>query len=302
MLEVNNAKNRQRDPYSFANINLLGRCNVNCFFCLGKDIEKELKDHDQVKTHFNEWRNFAEFLARCKNFGIKKIYITGQNTDSLLYYYLSQLIDYLHDQGFKVGLRTNGYLAAENLATINRCELSTGYSIHSLNPITTRMILGRSDMPDWEQIIPKTERPRVSIVLNRCNEYEFWDILKFISKFRHSRLNGNGIPEEFGVRYVQVRRVSTDTRLSLLAADMAAYERIYTQVRSVFGAPDALFVDGHKLADAEEYEIYGLPVVFWRTVKTSVNSINYFTDGTISEEYFVVEGYLKNMDKTNANR
>jgi len=33
MLAVpNTTKNRNRDPYSFANINLLGRCNVDCFF------------------------------------------------------------------------------------------------------------------------------------------------------------------------------------------------------------------------------------------------------------------------------
>lgn len=35
----------------------------------------------------------------------------------------------------------------------------------------------------------------------------------------------------------------------------------------------------------------------WRTVETSVNSINYFTDGTISDEYFIVEGYLKENDE-----
>jgi hypothetical protein len=31
----------------------------------------------------------------------------------------------------------------------------------------------------------------------------------------------------------------------------------------------------------------------WRTVGTSVNSLNYFTDGTLSGEYFVIEGYSK---------
>jgi hypothetical protein len=30
------------------------------------------------------------------------------------------------------------------------------------------------------------------------------------------------------------------------------------------------------------------------TVRTSVNNYNYFTDGTVSDEYFVIEGYLKN--------
>jgi hypothetical protein len=44
----------------------------------------------------------------------------------------------------------------------------------------------------------------------------------------------------------------------------------------------------------QQIDIYGKQVNFWRTVETSVNSINYFTDGTISDNYFVVEGYVKN--------
>ena len=51
------------------------------------------------------------------------------------------------------------------------------------------------------------------------------------------------------------------------------------------------------LVDAICCNIYDKPVVFWRTIKTSVNSLNYFTDGTVSDEYFVVEGYLKNRKK-----
>jgi hypothetical protein len=146
------------------------------------------------------------------------------------------------------------------------------------------MILGRSEVPDWFQIISDTKNPRVSIVLNRCNEYEFFELLRFIA----------GIQERVGgkIRYVQVRRVSTDTRVKLLAPDMAAYERVYTKVHEIFPRRRRF------ATDAEEYEIYGLPVVFWRTVKTSVNSINYFTDGTISDLYFVVEGYLKYHKQT----
>ena len=95
-----------------------------------------------------------------------------------------------------------------------------------------------------------------------------------------------------GIKYVQVRRPSTDTRQQFLYPDVAAYERVYTQISHIFGPPPRKFV-----TDAEEYElkrIIDIPVVFWRTTKTSVNSMNYFTDGTISDNYFIVEGYLKN--------
>jgi molybdenum cofactor biosynthesis enzyme MoaA len=278
-IAINTEKNRNREAFSFANINLLGKCNVDCFFCLGKDIEDLLSKHNQIKTHFSEWKNFEKFLERSRAEQIKKIYITGQNTDALVYNYVGELVDYLSEVwGFGVGLRTNGYLAHRYIDVMNRCSESSGISIHSLNPITNNMIMGRKDIPDWDEIIPQLERPRVSIVLNRCNQHEFFPLLQYLSKFKN-------------IRYVQVRRVCTDTRTELLAPDVIAYEQEYTKVRQIFPLTRRLW------EDAEEYSIYGMPVVFWRTTKTSVNSINYFTDGTISDMYFVVEGYLKNLEE-----
>jgi len=58
MVIVNTAKNRTRDKYTFANINLLGKCNVDCFFCLGKDIEQLLSQQSQMKDHFSNWKRF----------------------------------------------------------------------------------------------------------------------------------------------------------------------------------------------------------------------------------------------------
>lgn len=281
-ITVNTAKNRERDSYSFANINLLGRCNARCFFCLGEDLPNQLgcyKNNALMRTRFDKWSRWDEFKSRCKKEGITKLYVTGQNTDSLLYPYLCQLVDHLQRDGFQVGLRTNGYELMEFPEligdVINRTDLSVGYSIHSLNPIANKMILGRKDVPTWDWILSKTERPRVSIVLNRCNEHEFFEILRYLAHFKDH------------VRYVQVRRVSTDTRQKLLMPDMVAYERQYSKVREIFPLVKTF------ATDAEVYKIYGMDVVFWRTVKTSVNSLNYFIDGTISDLYFVVEGYLK---------
>ena len=118
---INTEKNRQRDPYSFANINLLGRCNVDCFFCLGKDIKEELSPHNQLNTHFSKWKNFWTFLEKCRTERVGKLYITGQNTDSLLYEYLDELIDHLHSLEFKIGLRTNGYKALESIYLSYQC-------------------------------------------------------------------------------------------------------------------------------------------------------------------------------------
>jgi len=268
-------KNRNREDYSFANINLLGKCNVDCYFCLGKDIVEELGGNNQLSWHFRtDWKNFDIFIQKCKEKGIKKIYITGQNTDSLMYIFLTNIITWLQLEGFMVGLRTNGYLALNKIDIINQCDCNVGYSIHTLNTDTNNKIMGRWDIPRWDKIIPLTKSCRVSIVVNRYNKDEFFSLVRWLSQFPN-------------VKYIQARRISTDTRYDLLKPDIMYYEKLFKQVESKYELKDRFY-------GAEIYEIYGKEVCFWRTVETSVNSMNYFTDGTVSEEYFVVEGYLKN--------
>jgi molybdenum cofactor biosynthesis enzyme MoaA len=277
---VNTTKNRNRDPYSFANINLLGKCNADCFFCLGKDIEHLLCKQNQMDMHFLNWARYEEFLKLCKQHGIEKVYLTGQNTDPTLYPYLAALIGHIQSYGFACGIRTNGLAVTDRtLEAIRLCREEIGYSIHTLDPMTQKMIMGVKKIPDWGKLLYESgDNVRVSIVLNRCNEYELFDILRFTRNFSE-------------LRYIQVRRISTDTRLDVLAPDIAAYERVYTTVSRAFPLKKRF------VTDAEVYDIYGQDVVFWRTIKTSVNSINYFTDGTISEKYFIVEGYLDHHHK-----
>lgn len=272
-------KRRDRAEYSFANINLLGKCNAKCYFCLGEDIHDLLTVHNNIKTHFNEWKNFDKFVESCRKNNIKKIYLTGQNTDSLMYKYARELFTYLISESFTVGLRTNGYLAHKNIDLMNMCENSVGLSIHSMDPETNYKIMKRRDFPDWDTLIPQINNPRVAIVINRYNINEFFDILKYLSKFKN-------------IKYVQARRISTDTRYEMFKPDLAIYEDLYDKVNKEWA--DSYLGDFYH---AQQYNMYGLQVNFWRTVQTSVNSINYFTDGTLSDNYFVIEGYKENYTK-----
>jgi len=274
-MKIEIKKNRNRKAPTFANINLLGQCNANCYFCLGKDICNELAGKNQLDVPWTQWKNFNEFLSECAKNGITKLYLTGQTADGLQYKseHLRSLLIHLQHYGFTVGVRTNGYLAQEKMCLIDLMQDEIGYSIHSLNPETNKKIMGRSDIPDWDYIIPRSgDNVRVSIVLNRYNVVEFDELVKYISKFDN-------------VKYIHVRRISTDTRQEELQQDIDLYESFYTE-----------FIKTHKkIADfysAEVFNIYGKEVNFWRTVETSVNSFNYFTDGTLSKEYFIVEGYL----------
>lgn len=275
MVEIK--KNNSREMPTFANINLLGKCNVDCYFCLGKDLEHLLKEHNQSNIHFGDWKNFDKFLALCKVEGVTKLYLTGQNVDSLQYNYLWSLTKYVKANGFSIGLRSNGYLALEEKETIKQFDDEIGFSINSLNAWNNFQIMKRWDIPRWDKILTYVNDCRVSIVVNRYNIDEFYDIIKFCSLFP-------------SVKYIQARRISTETRLELLQDDINLYEELYNEVKFKF----------RKIRDfysAEIYDIYGKEVCFWRTVETSINSFNYFTDGTISNEYFIIDGYLKNCKK-----
>lgn len=276
-------KNRNRSNYTFANINLLGKCNANCYFCLGKDIPQLLNKHNQLHTHFKDWKNFDKFLERCKKNNIQKLYITGQNTDSLCYDYFKELVIYLKEKGFKVGIRTNGYNIEKQLDGILQLNDEIGLSIHTLNPKVNKIIMGREDLLDLNYLLPKIKTPnntiRVAIVLNRYNKDELKDILLYLSKFKD-------------IEYIQVRRISTDTRENTLLEDIKIYEQKYQEILNEYKNYENFY-------NAQIFTIFGKKVCFWRTVETSANSINYFTDGTISDNYFVVEGYLNNYKNVN---
>lgn len=273
-------KNRNREKFTFANINLLGSCNANCYFCLGKDITEQLKGKNQLQIHFSQWKNFDVFLERCKEEGVKKLYLTGQTADGLQYHYLNELIDYLQSNDFLVGVRTNGYLAEAKMDSILKMKDEIAYSIHTLNPEVNKTIMGKGYLPNWEKIIPMSgDNVRISIVLNRYNYDEIENLIEYISKFEN-------------VRYIQIRRISTDTRYESLKEDIELYEKFYNYISEKY--KDSRMDDFYF---AQRYKIHGKEVNFWRTVETSINSLNYFTDGTCSDEYFIVEGYLKHMNE-----
>jgi molybdenum cofactor biosynthesis enzyme MoaA len=268
-------KNRDRGKATFANINLLGKCNADCFFCLGKDLLTELHGKDQLETHYSEWLNFGKFVNMCSKEGIKNLYLTGQTADGLQYKYLGEIVSYLQSIGFNVGVRTNGFLAEDKMDIINTMNAGIGYSIHSLDDCTNYKIMGSYIKPNWDKVIPASgKNVRVSVVLCEYNVNEFFDIIKYISTFEN-------------VRYIQVRRISTDTRFEELQQHIKVYEDFYKEL-------DTAYPSYGNFYSAQQHEIFGKEVNFWRTVETSINSFNYFTDGTISDEYFIVEGYLKN--------
>jgi molybdenum cofactor biosynthesis enzyme MoaA len=272
-------KNYERSDYSFANINLLGKCNLDCLFCLGKDLENEFSKHNQLNTPITKLKNLDGFLRLCVEKKVENIYITGQNTDPLLYLHLGKLIDYLQeDWKFKVGLRTNALLAKQKIDVINKCKEEVGYTLLTLNSETMKKITNRSFIPNFAYLFKNTKPPqRVATVFTKYNAEEIFDLIKFVSNY----------PQ---VRYFQIRRISTETRYESLKEHIELFDKFLLDVKSKFEQ-----VGSFELAP--KFKIYGVETLFWKTVETSINSLNYFSNGVVSDEYFIIEGYKKNVKK-----
>lgn len=270
-----------RSDYSFANINFLGKCNLDCNFCLGKDLENEFNTYNHMDTHYLLFKDLNDFLCLCWNNGIRQLYLTGQNTDPLLYPYLDDFIKYLKKWGFFVGIRTNGLLAQAKMEIVNTCNTCKGdavaYTLLTLDREDMRKMTNVGKIPDWDYIFTHTTVPyRVSIMVTDTNFPYIFSLIGFISayKFRNNNL-----------RYIQLRRVSTEYRKLEMKENIIAFKSVEDQFKYI--------KIKKSYENANIYELGGVDVVLWKTVDTTANSMNYFTNGVISDEYYIIKGYEK---------
>lgn len=187
------------------------------------------------------------------------------------------MIEYLKNEGFYVGIRTNGVLALEKMDIINSLNDEVGLSIHSLTPDINKKITNHSIIPDWDMIIKKIKVPlRIAIVVTRYNKNEILSLIQFFSKYKN-------------ISYIQLRCIATDERYEELKEDIDCYKEVTSEIMEKFSYLRDYYT-------ASIYDVYGIEVCLWKTVATTINSYNYFTDGIISTDYFVVEGYKKEID------
>ena len=122
----------------------------------------------------------------------------------------------------------------------------------------------------------------MATVVTPHNMDEVIDLIKYTS--RHPQ-----------IRYFQVRRISTDTRFEELKEDIASFEVLEKKIKNRFKK-----IKEYELAPI--YDIFGVQTVFWKTIATSANSLNYFSNGVVSDEYFIIEGYLKNKNQSEVKK
>ena len=256
-------KNRNREKPTFANVNFLCGCNAKCFFCVGNEAVCK-------KKVVGEFPNIDKYIKKCHDLGIEKIYFTGLDSEPTLDPRMSELANKLKAAGFKVGLRTNGLINSKELYSIFDEEISI--SVHSFNDEINRKI-GIATIKDTEKLFNslKGKTHRYAIVVNRYNKDDIFNTLEMLS-------------HDGECRYVQIRQICTDYNYEYYKEDIEAFSKVKQAVMNKCEYMNDFYNMG-------QYKYKDLQVSLWEPLAATVNSINYFTDGLITDNYFIIEGY-----------
>lgn len=258
-------KNRKKKEIRFANINFVGRCNARCFFCIGEEADKKTKG--MFDLHFSHFPNLDAFLSDCKTHEIVKLYLTGLDSEPSIYPYLKEFVEYLKDQGFSVGIRTNGV----KIIDYGMFDDEVSVSIHSFSETINKLIgLPTVDFAAFREKLECVNH-RYALVVNRFNEDGIIDTLHELCKDENAR-------------YIQIRQLCTDELDEKYKEDLEAFGRIEAKIKSTCRKVSEF--DG-----CESFEFDGKEVCVWKPMSNDTNSWNYFIDGKISKSYFVLESY-----------
>lgn len=269
--------NDNQKKYDYGEILFIGKCNYKCYYCLCNEMKKMQKNTlIYNEKHFSQWPNFSCFLNELKVNQCKIIYLSSTSSEPLLYKYIDELVDYLKDEGFRVGIRTNGTIITKKLELFKKFDDEISISLNSLNVDTNMLITRSSLIPDWKAIFEYFTKnnivARISIVIVRENYQEIEDILDFLS-------------EQKCVGYVQLRK-----KYNYYNKQDYTLDETFDYVKN--------FIEKNckKIGNYFESPIYkykDLTVSLWFDVfkKESLNTLNYFIDGVLTSNNLLVEAY-----------
>ena len=243
----------KRQEKSFANFILVGPCNLSCKFCvatLAPNIPQ--LQGNSLNTPVAELPNISMFFQRLQEDNIGWVMLTGLNTDPLLYNYLEDLVEVIHNYGLKCALRSNGYLFFERKEIINKMD-KVSYSISTLNSKTAKDLIEIDYIPNWKKILKQTIPPvKINTVICPENVTEINNMLNFFSSQGVERV---ALREAFGFEPVN------------------------------YILPfDAKFIK--YFCDNPVFSYKGMEVTLWDVCTTTVDSLNYIAStGEIFSEY-----------------
>ncbi|MFI3307109.1 MAG: radical SAM protein [Mycoplasmatota bacterium] len=274
----------------YGEILMIWPCNLNCYYCLKNEI-KDKNEDSYVNTHFLKWKNFEKFINTLKEQDIDTIYLSSINTEPMLYKYLKELILYLKNQKLKVGIRTNGVLLSQekNINILRLLDEKISISLQGIHYDTFVNITGTNLFFDVEKLLIKLReknlKVRFTFVVNVENYRELDSLIQLLEKYSEN------------IKYLQIRKIYKyyEANQKDFCDDMNKYfdvkELLEKKYKKIEGFYESVGVQTSKK----------LKIYFWDDVfkKESVQSLNYFVDGTISDNTLLLQCYNEERKKEN---
>lgn len=244
----------------FGNIHLSGPCNRECYFCIGQHM-MALDGYNNL----SQWPldGIEEFALKCKDRGVDTVYVTGTNTDPLLFRNPLKLRDWAKTNGFKLGIRTNAVKNTEAW----QCFDAGSVTICSTNPETYRKMMGKGDPPDLEKVFANTEHFNPSLKVNIVlgpentgkNAGDLHQTLLDLHRFQLERVN---LREPYGQPHIGLDACKMNRPRFLKHGNPTGY-------------------------------LYGIRWTYWDVHYTEVESVNLYASGRVSETYPITKGHVE---------
>lgn len=206
--------------------------------------------------------NLGGFMEECERHSVREIYLTGTNTDPMLFRHCRELREALAK--FTLGVRTNGVAIMANPERWE-CFDKASITICSLNPDVYRRMMGHGDPPPLKDILAMhgPSDIKINIVLG---------------------------PENTNLRDGCVQ--DTLNELSLLGIKRVNLREPYGQPH--VGDPLAY---KHKFGFAYGMPVHwwnGMMVTYWDVHYCEVESVNLYANGGVSIDYPITRGHSEN--------
>lgn len=241
----------------FGNIHLSGPCNRSCYFCIGQ----HMMALDGLDT-LDAWPlpGFEEFVAKCQAHHVKDVYLTGSNTDAMLYLHARELRQALPGH-MRLGFRTNG-VSVSRLEQLLPFDMGS-ITVCSFNEAIYEKMMGRGAPPDIERIRALAHEAhvdlKVNIVLGPENRGD--DLMRTLQRLKDYGITKVNVREPYGQPHIGDPFRGT------------AMPRIGTRL----GSP--------------VYGMRPMTITYWDVHYVEVESVNLYANGTVSEDYPITRGH-----------
>ena len=256
----------------FGNIHLSGPCNRSCYFCIGQHM-MDLDDRNNLDKF--PLLNLNRFVYLCGIYGVSEIFVTGSNTDPMLYKHTEKLKECIKTgiPSAIFGIRTNGALVLTN-PEVWRLYDKASISITSFNKDIYQKTMGQGETPELLKIMSISPNMNLKINIVLCPEIlESGDLMNTLK-----------ILNSYGIKRVNLREPYGQAHIGDPLSDYMKPTKVIFDTSPVYTVGD-------------------MEVTYWDVHYVGVESINLYASGNISKDYAITKGHStgngKVLDQTN---